>query len=194
MSFLLEGHQSRSRKILPQAIGQGLQSSASPRDWDCTWDAALKAVISPNSQLEMAATVEFKQQDWVKQLTQNGGEHRPKKTHVDPNVVFPFQDNFSVGMIHGAKETTPTQNMAEPTTTAEVLEIDDVDDNVSVLTMKTTSENHTNSAVGCRVASGSNPMNDSTANPTQPRTVSGGSADPTGADPESGAAGEPGGK
>ncbi len=42
---------------------------------DCTWDAALKAVISPNSQLEMAATAEFKQQDWVKQLTQNGGEH-----------------------------------------------------------------------------------------------------------------------
>jgi hypothetical protein len=32
-------------------------------------------VISPNSQLEMAATAEFEQQDWVKQLTQNGGEH-----------------------------------------------------------------------------------------------------------------------
>jgi hypothetical protein len=90
--------------------------------------------------------------------------------------------------------TTPTQNMAEPTTTAEVLEIDDVDDDVSVLTTKTTSEKHTDSAVGRRFASGSNPTNGSTANSTQPRTVSGGSADPTGADPESGATGEPGGK
>ncbi len=151
-------------------------------------------MISPNSQLEMAATAEFEQQDWVKQLTQNGGEHRPKKTHINPIVAFPFQDDFSVGTIHGAKVTTPTQNMAEPTTMAEVLEIDDVDDDVSVLTMKTTSEKHTNSAVGRRVASGSNPTNGSTANPTQPRTVSGGSADPTSADPESGAVGEPGGK
>ncbi len=109
-------------------------------------------------------------------------------------MAFPFQDDFSVGMIHRAKVTTPTQNMAKPTTTAEVLEVDDVDDDSSVLTTKTTSEKHTDSAVGRRVASGSNPTNGSTANPTQPRTVSGGSADPTGADPESGAAGEPGGK
>jgi hypothetical protein len=140
----------------------------------------------------MAATVEFEQQDWVKQLTQNRGEHQPKKTHVNPNVAFPFQDDFSVGTIHEAKVTTPTQNMAEPTTTAEVLEIDNVDNNVSVLTAKTTSEKHTDSAVGRRVASDSNPMNGSTAKPTQPRTVSRGSADPTGADPESEAAWEPG--
>ncbi len=109
-------------------------------------------------------------------------------------MTFLFQDDFYVGTIHGAKVTTPTQNMAEPTTMAEVLEIDDVDDNVSVLTTKTTSEKNTNSAVGRRVASGSNPTNGSTANPTQSRTVSGESADPTSADPESGAAGEPGGK
>jgi hypothetical protein len=142
----------------------------------------------------MAATTEFDQQDWVKQLTQNGGEHQSKKIHVNPNVAFPFQDNFSVGTIHGAKVTTPTQNMVEPMTTAEVLEIGDINNNVSVLTMKTTSEKHTDSAVGRRVASGSNPTNGSTANPTQPRTVSRGSADPTGADPESGATGELGGK
>ncbi len=109
-------------------------------------------------------------------------------------MAFPFQDNFSVGTIHGAKVTTPTQNMAEPTTKAEVLEIDDVDNDASVLTTKTTSEKDTDSAVRHRVASSSNPTNGSTANPTQPRTVSGGSTDPTGADPESGAAGELGGK
>jgi hypothetical protein len=178
------------RKLLVRAFSQVLLHKIA----DCTWDAALKAVISPNSRLEMAASAEFEQQNWVKQLTQNRGEHRPKKTHVNPNLVFPFQDDFSVGTIHGAKVTTPTQNMAEPTTTAEVLEIDNVDNNVSVLTTNTTSEKHTDSAVGRRVASCSNPTNGSTANPTQPRTVSGGSADPTGADPESGAAGEPGGK
>ncbi len=109
-------------------------------------------------------------------------------------MAFPFQDDFTVGTIHGGKVTTPTKNMAEPMTTAEVLEIDDVDDDVSVLTTKTTSEKHTNSAVGRLVASGSNPTNGSTTNPTQPRTVSGGSADPTGTDPESRAAGEPRGK
>ncbi len=47
-------------------------------------------------------------------------------------MAFPFQDDFSVGTIHGAKVTTPTQNMAEPTTMAEVLEIDNVDNDVSV--------------------------------------------------------------
>ncbi len=178
------------RKLLDRAFSQVLLHKIA----DCTWDAALKAVISPNSRLEMAATAEFRQQDWVKQLTQNRGEHQPKKTHVDPNVAFPFQDDFSVGRIHGAKVTTPRQSMAEPTTTAEVLEIDNVDDYVSVLTTKTTSEKHTNSAVGPRVASSSNPTNGSTADPTQPRTVSRGSADPTGADPESGAARERVGK
>jgi hypothetical protein len=59
------------RKLSDRAFSQVLLHKIA----DCTWDAALKAVISPNSRLEMAATTEFKQQDWVKQLTQNGGEH-----------------------------------------------------------------------------------------------------------------------
>jgi hypothetical protein len=65
-----------------------------------TWDPKLEAVISLRAQSEMAAIVDFEQQDWVKQLTQDGNPQNTTKNHVDPNVAFPFQDKFSVGTIH----------------------------------------------------------------------------------------------
>jgi hypothetical protein len=142
----------------------------------------------------MSAIAEFEQQDWVKLLTQESGDQRPKKTHVNPNAAFPFQDNFSVGTIHGAKAKTPTQDTAAALATAEIVEIKDDDNNVSVLTSKTTSKAQTDIAVGCRVATGSNPVSGPTANFTQSETTSGGSKDPTIAGPASGASGGPDGK
>ncbi len=69
----------------------------------CTWDAAMKVVTSPRVQTEMAAIAEFEQQDWVQQLT--GGNMQnigATKQHVDPNMAFPFDDDFSVGTICSA--------------------------------------------------------------------------------------------
>ena len=114
--------------------------------------------------------------------------------HVNPNAAFPFQDNFSVGIIHGAKEKTPTQDTAAALATAEIVEIKDNDNNVSVLTSKTTSKAQTNIAVGCRVATGSNPFSGPTANFTHSNTTTGGSKDSTIAGPASGASGGPDGK
>ncbi len=108
--------------------------------------------------------------------------------------MFPFQDDFSVRTIHGAKATTPFQDTAATTATAEIVEIKDIDDNVSILTAKTASETHTDIAVGCQVASGSNPTSGPAANPTQPRTANEGPIDPAGTGPGSGAAGGPDGK
>jgi hypothetical protein len=86
---------------------------------ECTWDPSLKAVTSPRAQTKMAAIADFKQQDWVKQLMQEENPRQPLKKHVNPNVAFPFQDNFLVGTIHGAttKATTPS--------TSDIIEIQD---------------------------------------------------------------------
>jgi hypothetical protein len=98
----------------------------------------------------------------------------PARQHVDPNVAFPFEDDFSIGTIHGAnanaKQTSPTAN--------EVVEIQDDEDEVSVLTTKTIADNQSEVIVGSRVASGSNPVVGSTAKSTQTETASGGSTDP----------------
>ncbi len=148
----------------------------------------------PSSQSEMSVFAEFEQQDWVKLLSQDSGTQQPKKTHVDPNVVFPFQDDFSVGTIHGANMKTTTQETAATPTTTEVVEIQDNDDNISVLISKTTSEGHSNVTVGSRVASGSNPVSGPTAASTQSGTASGGLKDPASAGPTGGDARGPDGK
>jgi hypothetical protein len=124
----------------------------------------------------------------------DGGDQWPKKTHINPNAGFPFQDDFSIGMIHGAKAKTPTQDTAAALAAAGIVEIKDDDDNVSVLTSKTTSEAQTNIAVGCQVATGSNPVSGPTADFTQSETASRGLKNPTIAGPASGASGGPDGK
>jgi hypothetical protein len=53
------------------------------------------------------------------------------KQHIDPNVAFPFQDDFSVGIIHGANA-----NKAVTPSAKEVVEIQDDNDDVSILTTK----------------------------------------------------------
>ncbi len=85
-------------KLLDSAFDQVLLHDIG----QCTWDSRHKAVTSPSTQSEMSAIAEFKHQDWVKLLLQDGNTQQPTKVHIDPNVAFPFQDDFSVGTIQGA--------------------------------------------------------------------------------------------
>jgi hypothetical protein len=140
---------------------------------------------SPRARTEMAAIAEFEEQDWVKPLT--GGNSPTAGTgrkHVNSNVAFSFQDNFLVATIHGANAT------AKPVTN-EVVEIQDDEDDVSVLTTKTRAETQSEVVVGSRATTGSNPVVGPTANSTQTETNRGGSPDPTSAGPASGNAGGP---
>ncbi len=89
---------------------------------------------------------------------------------------------------------TTTQETAATPTMTEVVEIQDNNDNISVLTSKTTSKGHSNVTVGSRVASGSNPVSGPTATSTQSGTTSRGLKDPASAGPTGGDAGGPDGK
>ncbi len=136
----------------------------------------------------MAAIAEFEQPNWVQQLTGGGSTSNvPARPHVNPNVAFPFKDNFSIGTIHGAnanaKQSSPTAN--------EVVEIQDNEDEVSVLTTKTIADNQSEVVVGSRVASGSNPVVGPTPESTQTKTASRGSTDPASAGPAGRVAGGP---
>jgi hypothetical protein len=174
------------RKLSDRAFNQVLRHEIS----SCTWDLATKVVSSPQAQIEMAAIAEFEQQDWVQQLT--GGGHQnigATKQHVDPNVAFPFDDDFSVGTIHGAnvaKQPNPTAG--------EVVEIQDDEDILSALTTKTGADTQPEVVVGCLARSGPNPVVGPTAAATQTEPASGGSSDPTSAGPAGGAVGGPVGK
>jgi hypothetical protein len=133
------------------------------------------------------AIAEFEEQDQVKLLSQDSSTQWQKKMHVDPNVAFPFQDDFLVGTIHGANVKTTLQETAAAPTAMDVVEIQDGNDDVSVLTSKTTCKGHSNATLGSGVASGSNLVSGPTAAPTESRTANG--AVPTG-----GGAGGPDGK
>ncbi len=153
------------RKLSDRAFNQVLRHEISA----CTWDAATKVVTSPRAQTEMAAIAEFEQQDWVQQLIGGGSKtNGAAKQHVDPNVAFPFDDNFSVGTIHGANATK-----SPPPEANEVVEIHDNEDDVSVLTTKTRADNQPEVVVGSRAASGSNSVVGPTAAPTDTKTASG---------------------
>ncbi len=163
------------RKLSDRAFNQVLRHEIS----SCMWDATNKIVTSPRAVTKMAATAKFKQQDWVRQLTGAKATQSAKQQHVDPDVAFPFGYDFSIGTIHGAtaktKVTSPAIN--------EVVEIQDNDDDVSVLTTRTATNNHMEVTVGSWVASSSDPAIGPTAKPTQTKTASGGSPDPASAGP-----------
>ncbi len=144
---------------------------------ECTWDSSLKVVILPRAQLEMTAIADFEQQDWVMQLTQDNPPRHATKKHVNPNVAFLIQDDFSVSTIHSinAKATTPS--------TSEIVEIQDNEEDLSILTTKTSSGVKSEAVVGSRIASGSNPISGPTANSTPPRATSRGLDDPASASP-----------
>jgi hypothetical protein len=174
------------RKLSDRAFNQVLRHEINA----CSWDAVTKVVTSSRAQIENAAIAEFEQQDWVQQLTGGGKQtNGAAKQHVDPNVAFPFDDNFSVGTIHGAnaaKQPTPVARA--------VVDIQDNEDNVSVLTTKTGADNQPEVVVGSRAPSGSNPVVGPNAAATQTKTASGGSSDPASAGPAGGAVGGPVGK
>jgi hypothetical protein len=144
----------------------------------CTWDSSLKAVTSPSAQSEMSAIMEFEQQDWVKLLLQDGNTQQPTKAHFDPNVAFPFQDDFSIGTIQGANKKAGAPSEATAPSATECVEIQDDKDDVSILSTKTSSETQSDVVIGSRVASGSNPIAGPTANSTQPGAASEGLEDP----------------
>ncbi len=91
-------------------------------------------------------------------------------------MAFPFDDDFSVGTIHGANAAKqPTPNAGA------VVEIQDDEDNVSVLPTKTGADIQLEVVVGCQAPPGSNPVVGPTAAAIQTVTTSGGSSDPTSA-------------
>ncbi len=47
----------------------------------------------------MSVVYEFKSLDWVKNIVQ--ANHNSTKKHVDPTAAFNFEEDFSVGTIHG---------------------------------------------------------------------------------------------
>ncbi len=90
--------------------------------------------------------MESENQDWVQDILQTSSNATKEKAHVNPNVAFPFQGDFSVGTIHGANaginESTLQQAASDNNETEGVIEILDIDydNDVSVLTFKTQDE------------------------------------------------------
>ncbi len=125
------------------------------------------SVTSPNAQLELSAVMEFDNQDWVKNIAQ-ANQTNIKKKHVDPNAVFPFQDDFLVGTIHGKNKAVQPKDQVEGTganDASKVIEITKNNNDISVLTSKTQEvlsallaqeRSKSKCTVGTRVASGSN--------------------------------------
>ncbi len=103
-------------------------------------------------------------------------------------MAFPFQDDFSVSTIHGANAKAATPNVNE------VVEIQDDNDNVSILTTKTVGDTQFKVLVGSQVASGSNPVSGPTADSTHPGVSRRGSEDPNSAGPAGRANGGPAGE
>ncbi len=130
------GYKRFYRKLSDRAFNQVLLHEIG----QCTWDSSLKAVTSPSTQSEMSAIAEFKQQDWVKLLLQDSNAQQPTKVHIDPNVAFPFQDDFSAGTIYSANKNTSAPSEAAAPSATEIMENQDNKDNVRVLSTKTSSE------------------------------------------------------
>jgi hypothetical protein len=120
----------------------------------------------------MATVKEFENQDWVQDILQATPNSTKEKAYANPNVAFPFQDDFLVGTIHGANagtnKSTPKQVASDKSNNEGVIEIldNDNDDDVSVLTSKTQDElvallvqarrQLSSASIGSRVAPGSN--------------------------------------
>ena len=79
----------------------------------------------------MSAVFEFESLDWVKDIVQ--AAHNPAKKHVDPTAAFNFEDDFSVGTIHGKNDVIHAATAGKGETTA--IELSDNDD-VSIIESK----------------------------------------------------------
>jgi hypothetical protein len=103
----------------------------------CEWNQKTRLVTSPNLRSKLLAIIEFESQDWVKNLAQADANH-PKKQFADPYTAFLFQDDFSVGTIHGTNMKPPLRDQGAKK--AKAIKIADNDNDVSVLTTKTQDE------------------------------------------------------
>jgi hypothetical protein len=130
----------------------------------CEWDGKTMTVTLPTLRSELLKVIEFKNQDWVKNLAQ-ANTIPPKKHFVNPNAAFPFQDDFSVGTIHRTNAKTPSREQGMDK--SDVIKIIDNNNDVSVLTTKTQDEllalllqerQKRKSAIGHQAASGTNPL------------------------------------
>jgi hypothetical protein len=131
---------------------------------ECKWDEKTRLVTSLNLRSQLSAVIKFESQDWVKNLAQ-ADANPPKKQFADPNAAFPFQEDFSVGTIHGTNMKPPSKDQGAKK--AKANEIANNDNNVSVLTTKTQDKllalllqerQKSKSAIGRRAASGTNPL------------------------------------
>ncbi len=77
---------------------------------DCSWDLATQTVTSPHAQSEMAVVADFENQDWVRDIIQATSNPSKEKANVDPNIAFPFEDDFLVGTIHDTNTRTKKSN------------------------------------------------------------------------------------
>jgi hypothetical protein len=171
----------------------------------CVWDAKGQVVTLPKSVSEMSAVYKFESLDWVKNIVQTN--HNLKKKHVDPTAAFNFEEDFSVGTIHGKNDGVQAQTISKDA--SEVIEVND-DDEVSLLSSKTKDglaapvvqeQSSSAHAAGNRVASGSTPpVIGLTANAT-PTGATGtvpvaaeGSSIPPSTGPEGSVDGRPGGE
>jgi len=118
---------------------------------DCTWDAKEQVVTSPRSLSEMSAVYEFESLDWVQNIVQT--DSHSKKKHVDPMAAFNFEEEFSVGTIHGRNDAFSNRDKDGTNATTVIKVVDD--DDGSVISSKT--QDGLAAAGGVRVASGSTP-------------------------------------
>ncbi len=80
----------------------------------------------------MSAVYKFESLDWVKDIVH--AKHNPTKKHVDPTVAFNYEEDFSVGTIHGKNNAIHAATTGKGATMA--IELSN-DDNVSILMSKT---------------------------------------------------------
>ncbi len=132
------GGSSFFKKLASKAFCQVLLHEVS----NCSWDLATQTVTSPHAQSEIAAVAEFENQDWVQEILQVTSKPTVAKAYVDPNVAFPFQDDFFISTIHGANARTANStnqqaanNKSDEEGVIKILDNKD-EDNVSVLTTK----------------------------------------------------------
>ncbi len=135
--------------------------------------------------------------DWVKNLAQ-ANSSPPKKLFIDHNAAFPFQDDFSVGTIHGTNAKAPSREQGADE--SDVIKIVDDGNDFSVLMTKTQDKLLTlllqerqkrKSAISHWAASGTNPLVSGPTTNTTPAGATGtapvaavGSQIPTGASNE----------
>ncbi len=162
------------RKLLDMACSQVLLHEISK----CVWNAKEMSVTSPNAQLELSAVMELENQGWAKNIAQ-ADQTNVKKKHVNPNAVFPLQDDFLVGAIHGKNKAVQPKDQVEGTgakDATKVIKIPKNNKEISVLTSKmqevlpvllAQERSKSKSTVSTRVAAGSDSLvNGLTANAT----------------------------